>query len=239
VPVNPTTALLSPASFQTPSASQHQPSILNCRLFPFLPPPCQYVWPAQLDSLQLVDTWMNMEWGGSLQSDYIVGVIIIIGLLELPQPHGSLILRPSTAHYQTDISHPPQWPYMSNTNKERYGDGIYQRDSLSANLEHRVTHTQQKISPQIWSILFVLCGCGTWDWGVWKANCCVEYQRVGNTGCHWYSIGTLFELMPENCVYGARVWLSSENSEPRTTMITASQDVYGSKAHIPFSGNAK
>jgi hypothetical protein len=37
---------------------------------------------------------------------------------------------------------------MSNTNKERYGDGIYQRDGLSANLEHRVTHTQQKISPR-------------------------------------------------------------------------------------------
>jgi hypothetical protein len=71
----------------------------------------------------------------------------------------------------------------------------------------------------------------------------VEYQRVGNTGwltdCHWHSVGTLFESMPENCLYWARVWLSSENSEPWTTMITASQDVYSSKAHITLSANAK
>jgi hypothetical protein len=37
---------------------------------------------------------------------------------------------------------------MSNTNKERYGDGIYHRDGLSANLEHHVTHTEQNNSPR-------------------------------------------------------------------------------------------
>jgi len=125
---------------------------------------------------------MNMEWVGNLQSDYTVGVIIvIIGLLELPLPHGSSILRPSTAHYQADISHPPHWPYMSNTNKERYGDGIYHRDGLSANLEHHDTQTEPKKTPEmVNSIRFMW----VWPLRLWDVNSKLM-RGISESREHW------------------------------------------------------
>ena len=185
VPVNRKTVLLSPASSQSPSASKPQPSILECRLFSFLPPHtcplCRYVRPAQLDSLPLVDTWMNMEWVGKLQSDYIVGVIIvIIGLLELPLSHGSLILRPSTAHYQTDISHPPQWPYMSNTNKEIWRRHLSQRWLISKFRTPRHSHTA-KNSPRNGQFYSFYVGVAL-EIGWCEKQIAAWNIRVGNTG---------------------------------------------------------
>jgi len=77
--------------------------------------------------------------------------------------------------------------HVQHKQREIWRRHLSQRWLISEFRTPRHSHTA-KNQPQKWSILFVLCGCDTWDWGMWKANCSVEYQSWGQWQTEWLSL---------------------------------------------------